>query len=289
MKFKTLSFLCAALAVFSSFAEELPAKLSAFYTEKFKYTQLHLQGIDCDESGIYFGFANGVTKTDWQGKVLAEAVSSYGNAGHIGDLCVHSGKVYATSWIQSKGTRKGLIQVFDAKTLKPLTEENKPLPYATDGIAFYKGNFWIGKPYTGPQPHDVMTIAVWDENFSKEISQPLHRTDGTKINYSMQTLAVMGDLLWHGCYIDYNWYKNQKIPAAKNCTYLTDDEGKIVCASPVWAATGIALVPKSISGEKTLLITGRTGGKNGSAWIRFWEYKDNALIPYPPKTKGKKP
>ena len=110
-----------------SFAQQ--TEFTGFTTDKFKFHSIHLQGIDCDETGIYFGFGNGVTKTDWKGKVIAESASAYEKGGHIGDVCVHKGKLYATSWIQPKGKgvngREGLIQVFDAATLKPLFDENK--------------------------------------------------------------------------------------------------------------------------------------------------------------------
>lgn len=285
---QVFSFASALFFAGISFAQQ--TEFTGFTTDKFKFHSIHLQGIDCDETGIYFGFGNGVTKTDWKGKVIAESASAYEKGGHIGDVCVHKGKLYATSWIQPKGKgvngREGLIQVFDAATLKPLFDENKKLPYATDGITFYEGNFWIGKPYRGPSPHTEMTIAVWDENFSKEIATPVHQSDGTKILYTMQTLEAMGDLLWHGCYVDKKWYSKQK-KSPKSQTYLTDRDGKIVCASKVWASTGIAVVPKSIAGDRTMIITAGNSGRD-KAWVAFYEYKDGQLVSCKAAKKAKK-
>ena len=287
MSFKSIFAACASLfAIGTALSEEI--EFVNFITEPFNFTSIHLQGIDCDESGIYYGFGNGVTKTDWKGKVLADTASAYANAGHIGDVCLHNGKLYATSWIQPKGRgvseREGLIQIFDAATLKAIPEENKKLPYPTDGIAFYDGKFWIGRPYRGPHPHEDMTIAVWNEDFTKELEQPVRMTDGTKILFSVQTLAAMGDLLWHGCYADKKWYSKQK-RAPGSCTYLIDRDGKIVCASKVFAANGIAVVPKSLSGDRTLIVTAH-GARGGKVNVSFWEYKNNKLSAVKPK-KGK--
>ena len=281
---------CAAVRLFA--AAPGAANLCDFTTERFKYAKLHLQGIDCDESGVYYGFANGVTKTDWQGKVTAQGVSVYGEDGHIGDICVHSGKVYATSWRykdESKKTREGMIQVFDAATLKPLVDENRAMPYANDGISFCGGGFRIGTPsaFCGGHPHTNLVVASWDESLQTETARQTRYSDGTRILFNVQTLAAMDGMLWHGCYVDENWYRGRKLPIAANKTYLMDDGGKIVCASPVWAATGIAVVPESMSGGRKLLITGRgVEGRYGYVKVRFWEYLDNALVPYIPDGRG---
>ena len=264
------------------------APLCDFTTERFRYAKLHLQGIDCDESGVYYGFANGVTKTDWRGKVVAQGVSSFGEAGHIGDVCVHSGKVYATSWIAKPvlgepNRREGMIQVFDATTLEPIVAENVSLPYANDGIAFCDGAFRIGTPssFCGGHPHTNVVVATWSEDLSKELERKTEYSDGTRILFNVQTLAAMDGQLWHGCYVDESFYRGRKLPIAANKTYLMDANGRIVCASPVWAATGIAVVPASLSGGRRLLITARgIDGHHGVVKVRFWEYADNALVPY---------
>ena len=292
---RRLKRLCALVLAEALASASLAAEdLCDFTTERFKYAKLHLQGIDCDESGVYYGFANGVTKTDWRGKVVAQGLSAYGEAGHIGDVCVHSGKVYATSWVAKPdegdpGRREGMIQVFDAATLKPLVSENVSLPYANDGIAFCDGTFRIGPPsaFCGKGPHTNMVVATWSEDFSAELSRQTRHSDGTRILFNVQTLAAMDGMLWHGCYVDESWYRGRRLPVAANKTYLIDRDGRIVCASPVWAATGIAVVPDALSAGRRLLITARgVDGRHGVVKVRFWEFADNALVPWTRRGSG---
>ncbi|MBR2981993.1 MAG: hypothetical protein IKC80_02055 [Kiritimatiellae bacterium] len=293
---KSFAFLLAGLLSFSRAAASGEIVLGDFTTERFKYSKLHLQGIACDETGIYYGFADGVTKTDWTGRVLAQGASVYGSSGHIGDVCLHNGLLYATSWRTKPGTakpggapgsensgREGLIQVFNAADLAMVPEKNRVLPYSTDGIEFYNGAFWIGLPYSGPYPHTNMTIAVWNEDFTEELSRPVHYSDGTKLLYTMQTLAEMDGLLWHGCYVDENWYRARKLPVPANRTYLTDKMGNIVYATSVWTATGIAMVPESLSRGRRLIITAGDAKSGGARVdVRFWEWLNGELVPYRP-------
>lgn len=293
---KDFAFLLACLLSVCRAAAFGEIPLGDFTTQRFKYSKLHLQGIACDETGIYYGFADGVTKTDWTGKVLAQGASAYGSTGHIGDVCLHNGLLYATSWRNKPGTvnsggapgsensgREGMIQVFNAADLVMIPEKNRVLPYSTDGIEFYNGAFWIGLPYSGPYPHTNMTIAVWNEDFSRELSRPVHYSDGTKLLYTMQTLAEMDGLLWHGCYVDENWYRGRKLPLPANRTYLTDEKGNIVYSTSVWTATGIAMVPESLSHGRRLVITAGDAKSGGARVdVRFWEWLDGELVPYRP-------
>lgn len=58
---RRLKRLCALVLAEALASAALAAEdLCDFTTERFKYAKLHLQGIDCDESGVYYGFANGV-------------------------------------------------------------------------------------------------------------------------------------------------------------------------------------------------------------------------------------
>ena len=93
------------LAITTAFGQ--PLRTATIVTEPIPRGKIHLQGFDCDENAIYWGFGQEVVKTDWNGKILAEGVSRFEPdqgfekqvlKGHIGDLCVVNGKVYATSW-----------------------------------------------------------------------------------------------------------------------------------------------------------------------------------------------
>ena len=244
-------------------------------TEPIPRGKIHLQGFDCDENAIYWGFGQEVVKTDWDGHILAEGVSrfepdqGFGKQvlkGHIGDLCVVSGKVYATSWyLHCEGTpskrkyiRQGMVQVFDAETMKFLWMH--PVPYAIDGITPRDGRLLIRPnwedscaPFPEGDKHAQAIVTVWDMDVTKEERRFLCSTDSSPINGGFQTITAWKGMLWGGAYEDKKFY--DRYPN-RNRTFLMTADGKCVAASPLSTACGFAVVPPSRADGRDLFLVG---------------------------------
>ena len=272
-------------------------------TEPVPRDGIHLQGFDCDESGIYWGFGREVLKTDWSGRILAEGISrfepdqGFGQKvrGHIGDVCVASGRVWATSWYMPPG-KSGYanavaeIQVFDARTMKRL--DSRPMPCGVDGVTcldgvFYSRHNWERASkgfFPDADPARAAVVIRWKDDFRTEDRRILFRTDGSPIDGGFQTMTAWNGLIWGCSYAGYD-PSGENYPR-HNRTFLCLPDGTPLAGCDLDGACGLAVVPRTIAGDRKLFIVGSNRAVKGAdgtrrtvGLARYVEWRDGEFVP----------
>ena len=210
----------------------------------------HLQGIEADETGVYWSFTNILVKTDYRCNVLKEVKIPR----HIGDMCMVDGDLFVSADFREPkdvtangGFQSAVLQYSKDLVLKKKYTLN--IPYGIDGITFCDGKFYIA-PGLGKEPKQETMLMVFDRNF-KLLKEVRFKT-GATMTFGAQTLTTVNGKVVASYYDD------------GNCSFVLEPETlKIVGKISLRPSTGLAFVPEKISGNKNTFIIGRLKGKRG--------------------------
>lgn len=156
----------------------------------------HCQGVANDGRAIYWSFSTELVKTDLSGKTLGKYVMP---GGHMGDLCVHAGKVFVGMNMGSAadGARVGdEVWVFDAETLK--LEKKIPTPetvWCNNGLEWYGGSFWIVTNASKEMPYNHVFEYTSDFRF-----KCCHPIASGRTYLGVQTICQAKGRMLFGCY-----------------------------------------------------------------------------------------
>ena len=174
----------------------------------------HCQGVATDGAHLYWSFSTELAKTDLTGKTLAVYKMK---AGHMGDLCVHDGKIYMGMNMGSArdGTRVGdEVWVFDPKDLKLLKRIPTPQTiWCNNGIEWYGGSFWIVSNVSKEMPYNYVFEYTPDFRF-----KCCHPIASGRTNLGVQTICYAKGKMLFGCY-------GGTMPdgeVLKNCVFAVD-------------------------------------------------------------------
>lgn len=204
----------------------------------------HLQGITADETGIYWSFTNILVKTDYKGKVLKE--TGLPNL-HGGDMCFDGNDVFVgvlirnPKLIAANGNSPAAVYRY-SRDLKLKKIHTLPIKCGIDGIAFYKGRFYIA-PDTGRKPHKVSRIMVFDRNF-KFLKEEEIRTDTMK-KWGAQTLTVVNGRILAA------FYDN-----GKESPLIDPETLEITGALKLRPSVGLVKIPAKIAGNEHTYLLG---------------------------------
>ena len=162
---------------------------------------MHLQGVTCDGTHIYWSFTTKIVKTDLTGAV----VTSADVPGHSGDLCVHLGKLYVATE-EGRYTRqsnfKQEVRVYDTATLKLLKVYNLDADFVPRGfevscIEYANGRFWL--------PAGIPENVVDETNYVLEYTPSfefvaVHELPTGSTQYGIQTITYHDGYFYMGNY-----------------------------------------------------------------------------------------
>lgn len=157
----------------------------------------HPQGVATDGTNIYWSFTTVIAKTDLEGRVLARFEGCGDWSGHIGDLCCHGGKLYASI---NRGFRRGLrvgdeVWTFDGD-LKPVARHStREMVWCNNGLAWANGSFWL---VTSAPTHGIYNyLYEYAEDF--RFKRCVTLASGWT-NLGVQTILAHDGKLLLGCY-----------------------------------------------------------------------------------------
>lgn len=174
----------------------------------------HCQGVATDGTSLYWSFTTELVKTDLSGRTSKTyAVKS----GHMGDLCVHDGKVYVGVNMRSAsdGTRVGdEVWVLDPEEMKLLKRIPTPQTiWCNNGLEWYGGAFWVVSNGSREVPYNYVFEYTPDFRF-----KCCHPIASGQTNLGVQTICFAKGKMLFGCY-------GGKMPDGKrlqNCVFSVD-------------------------------------------------------------------
>ena len=215
----------------------------------------HIQGMCCDETGVYFSYAGGITKFDWQAHKLAETTGP----SHLGDSFAYKGKVYAAFALRQPKTvdgktMRGMIGVYDAATLK--LEKSKLFDSPMDGCCVINDVIFSSPDPRGKNGGKNETAFI--RRFDLDLND-LGTTEldfGIRMHYGIQTMATDGTNLFCCCY-----------GGPDNVAVVTPDL-KVLGTFLYWGAEGFCRVPELVvkSTGRPLFVRVSACGGNMQGW-----------------------
>ena len=196
----------------------------------------HVQGMCCDETGVYLSYAGGITKFDWQAHKLVETRGPT----HLGDSFSYKGKVYAAFALREPKVvdgkkMRGMIAVYDGTTLK--LEKSKLFDEPMDGCCVINGVIYSSPDRWGKNGGNNAHALI--RRFDLELND-LGITEldfGFKMHYGVQTMATDGTNLYCCCYSKQS-----------NTAVLTPDL-KLLGTCRFRGSEGFCRVPESVVGK----------------------------------------
>lgn len=156
----------------------------------------HCQGVATDGQALYWSFTTVLAKTDLSGRTLKTyAIKS----GHMGDLCVHDGRIYVGMNMRSAsdGTRVGdEVWVFDPQDLT--LQRQMPTPqtiWCNNGLEWYGGAFWVVSNGSCEVPYNYVFEYTPDFRF-----KCCHPIASGQTNLGVQTICFAKGRMLFGCY-----------------------------------------------------------------------------------------
>ena len=213
----------------------------------------HIQGMCCDETGVYLSYAGGITKFDWQANKLAETTGPT----HLGDSFAYKGKVYAVFGLRQPKTvdgrtMRGMVGVYDAATLK--LEKSKLFEKPLDGCCVINDIIYASPDPCSKKLNDHAFIQRFDLDLN---DLGITEVDfGFQMHFGVQTMATDGRNLYCCCY-----------GGRHNTAVLTPDL-KVLGTYHVWGSEGFCMIPESVVGKSKrpyCVITHACGG-NMQGW-----------------------
>lgn len=144
----------------------------------------HIQGLDIDESHIYWSFTTTLVKTDRQGRVRKAVSVPY----HHGGVTVFDGNVFAAFMPGRK------VKVYNAENLDFLREHDVPeVRGFPGGMDYHDGHFYVAE---GTRSSIFPEVYKYDSDFRyvKTYTIPLH------VHIGIQTIGRFNGTWWLGIY-----------------------------------------------------------------------------------------
>jgi len=193
----------------------------------------HIQGIDADDTAFYASTAESITKFDWTGRMLDEIRTD----AHTGDLCCHSGRVYAVC--SDRRDKSCHVRVYDAN-LKLLEDHVVASGHGLDGIAYLNGSLYTGYSKEGKTPHGTNYFLRLDPQACKVLSEtPVDY--GHLTAYGPQCLTTVGDRLFAIFY---------PAPGEKCGCVELDADLNVKSVLPFVAGHGFCALPPRFAGKR---------------------------------------
>lgn len=210
----------------------------------------HIQGVEADDSGIYWSFATDLFKTDWDGHILAH--QSVPN--HHGDCCLREGKLYVSvAWFTPEGKLPYLF-VYDSRDLKLLEKIRvDAIPTGFDGIAWKDGFFYLTEGKGSP---DVKTPGNWLHQMTEDFQWVKKYYIPGETIYGIQAMTYAHGNFWLGTY-------------GKLGTIQTDPTLQTVAHHPLGVAVGIFGLPASPEGLPRFMVAEVVRKENGLQTARL--------------------
>ena len=232
----------AAVAVFAAFAEGKKIECEGYYRP-------HLQGVDSDNSNIWWSYTTTLVKTDLSGKVLEKVhVQS-----HHGDPCLFGGKLYVPvnlGRFNTETNAQSWVYVYNADDLSFI--ERHPVPelrHGAGGMACAGGDFYV----VGGLPNDHVRNYVYRYSPDFKFKRRYELNTGYT-GLGIQTAAFIGGKFYFGCYSGKDCHGNS-VPAQ---TLVCPEDLKSFRRSTLNSSYGLTLLNgKFMVAGASLLIVGK--------------------------------
>lgn len=155
----------------------------------------HVQGVCTDGTNLWWSMTFDLVRTDLSGRIL-ERYSD--RSEHMGDLCVHGGRLYVGVNRKAKaGARRGdQVWVFDSKSLRRQKVVETPQTiWCNNGIEWSDDRFWIIT--NAPVFSEYNYVYEFLEDFRFVQCRPI--ASGWT-NLGVQTICRWGGKMLLGCY-----------------------------------------------------------------------------------------
>ena len=224
----------------------------------------HQQGISCNDDYVFFGASGAIGKLDWTGKPVKVRELKC----HMGDVCWHKGRLYATWSYAEKGRRRNVIAVFD-EDLKLLEEHPVEGLKGIDGITILDDVIYFG-------------VGVGERTFHRENRIGRMTLDfklldyttvdiGVEVNFGVQNLVAADGKVYGFFYTHVGDRPGSPITCG-----VFDRNLKLLETRQAYSGMGITVAPKrfqTVPGKTVFLVGGSSTPKPDSkpdfAWLHY--------------------
>ena len=224
----------------------------------------HQQGITCNDDFIFFGASGALGKLDWTGKPVKVRELKC----HMGDVCWHKGRIYATWSYSEKGKKRNVIAVFD-EDLALLEEHPVEGLKGIDAITVLDDVIYFGGGSDGKAFHRENRIGrmTLDFRFLGWTTVDI----GVEVNFGVQNLVAADDRVYGFFYTHIGEHPGSPVTCG-----VFDKDLKLLGTKQAFSGMGITVAPKrfqTVPGKTVFLVGGSSNPKADSkpdfAWLHY--------------------